>query len=81
MLLDPGEQMQSANVLASLTGRRTARWSVASGDLRLLAVLADQTEDDVVLDVGAGVAEQTLVDVADLLDVDVAERDPAALAS
>ena len=48
-----------------------------SVDLGLLALLADETEDDVVLDDPAGVAEQALVDVADLLDVDVAERDPA----
>ena len=44
-------------------------------DLRLLALLPDEADDDLV-DVRAGVAEQALVDVADLLDVDVAEGDP-----
>jgi len=48
--------------------------------LGLLARLADEADGDLV-DVGARVAEQALVDVADLLDVDVTERDlpgPAA---
>ena len=43
-------------------------------DLGLLAFLADEADRDF-LDVPAGVAEQALVDVADLLDVDVAEGD------
>ena len=45
------------------------------GNLGLLAGLADQADGDL-LDVLAGVAEQPLVDVADLLDVDVAEGNP-----
>ena len=44
-------------------------------DLRLLALLPDQADDDLVARPGR-VAEQALVDVADLLDVDVAEGDP-----
>ena len=43
-------------------------------DLGFGARLADQADDRLGGE-GAGVAEQALVDVADLLDVDVAERD------
>ena len=52
------------------------RLQLRESDLRLGPGRSDQAEGDLV-DVDAGVAEQALVDVADLLDVDVAEGDPA----
>ncbi len=48
--------------------------------LRLGAGEPDQADGDLV-DLGAGVAEQALVDVADLLDVDVAEARSAGPAA
>ena len=68
---------QARIALASASSvRRDAREVFEHGerDLRFLALLADEADRDL-LDVLAGVAEQALVDVADLLDVDVAERD------
>ena len=60
---------------ASVALARPQRFEGAERDLGFLALLADEADGDL-FHVGAGVAEQALVDVADLLDVDVAERDP-----
>lgn len=72
MLFHPGEDGFGQRSAGPFFGERFKR---GERDLRFLAFLADQAHGDLV-DLGAGVAEQTFVDVADLLDVDVAERDP-----
>ena len=69
VVLDPGDE-RSGELLGVATVVVVQVVEGGERDLGLFAVLADQAEDDVVGDLGAGVAEQAFVDVADLLDVD-----------